>query len=54
MIRWGRGEGETLSINVVSIQCARGLRLGVANVINLDLMFCIFCTLNYNSLKMFK
>ena len=24
-IRWGRGEGKTLSIHVVSTQCARGL-----------------------------
>ena len=27
MIRWGRGEGETLSIHVVWTQCARGLIL---------------------------
>ena len=27
MIAWGRGEGETLSIHVVSTQCARGLTI---------------------------
>ena len=29
VIKWGRGEGETLSIHVVSTQCADGLRVSI-------------------------
>ena len=36
MIKWGRGEGETLSIHVVCTRCALGLR-DVADTENLHM-----------------